>query len=75
MDNRRIEATLDLLSEDELRRVPHWIDIYERWNMSPGEAKEWRRRIAARRERRVASSHDPLTRIDDGKQEGIRLLL
>lgn len=49
MNAARIDAILDLLSDEELREVPRWIDVFERWNMSTADAEEWRRRIVAKR--------------------------
>ena len=49
MDATRIDAILDLLSDEELREIPRWVDVFERWNMPADEAEDWRRRIMARR--------------------------
>ena len=48
MDPARIDATLSLLTPDEVGDCLWLIDVFERWNMTTEEADEWRRRIAAR---------------------------
>ena len=48
MDAAGMDAILAYLRLDEIRDALWLIDLFERWNMSPEEADEWRRRILAR---------------------------
>ena len=48
MNTARIDATLSILTPEEIRDALWFIDLMERWTMSQPEADEWRRRIRAR---------------------------
>ena len=48
MNTARIDATLSILTADEIRDALWFIDVLERWTMTRTEAEEWRRRIRAR---------------------------
>jgi len=48
-DPDRMEAILDLLTEDEIEHALHGVDVFERAkHMDAEEAAEWGRRIVAR---------------------------